>query len=363
VYDAVLVPTDGSEAAADALAHGVSHAERYDAALTLLAVVETSGTTAPEHRVDEEVERRRRDRREAVESLADDVDAVAVTTVVEVGTPPHPLEGRPRLRRRARRRPDRDEYPRPVRRRPGPLRERHRARHPDGDVPVLAVQRCSFARRVRRALVAAGGVPAPLPYRPCRATVGSGGPSLLAPATSRPVRATAPPGAAWAPAYGRPRPAGHRRAYSSIPATCREWPTVGTSGSFELGRAPEHDPSEPGVRHLDRRARIDLPESLDAIGVVVRAERRPYEDGPDEPPEEEFLRGTDRRPRGEVSRREPTDPTGADGTSIPRRRPPTPAAIPASHSSWEVSDISPRSIAVGGPHRIGEGRRSAPRRP
>jgi len=58
---------------------------------------------------------------------------------------------------------------------------------------------------------------------------------------------------------------------------------------------------------------LTFPSLSTLLGVVVRAEQQPYEDGLDEPPEGEFLRGTDRRPHDEVS------PEGADRPHRGRR--------------------------------------------
>ena len=56
VYDSIIVPTDGSEAAETAVDHGVSQASAHDARLIVLAVVETSGTASPEGRSEAFVE-------------------------------------------------------------------------------------------------------------------------------------------------------------------------------------------------------------------------------------------------------------------------------------------------------------------
>ena len=40
MYDALLVPTDGSEAATDAAEHAYSLGERYDATVHVLSVIE-----------------------------------------------------------------------------------------------------------------------------------------------------------------------------------------------------------------------------------------------------------------------------------------------------------------------------------
>ena len=56
VYDSVLVPTDGSEAAMDAARHAYSHGERYDAMVHVLAVVEQSESASIVGQGDEKLE-------------------------------------------------------------------------------------------------------------------------------------------------------------------------------------------------------------------------------------------------------------------------------------------------------------------
>jgi len=91
VYDTILLPTDGSAAAADAAAHAFSHAERYDAAVHVLSVVELSGGLSTAGRDEAELERRREEREAAAEELVAEaggaVDGAAVTTAVEFGSP------------------------------------------------------------------------------------------------------------------------------------------------------------------------------------------------------------------------------------------------------------------------------------
>lgn len=97
VYDTVLLPTDGSAAAADAAAHAFSHADRYDAAIHVLSVVELSGGLSTAGRDDAELDRRRREREAAAEELVTEaggvVDESAVTTAVEFGSPARAIAG------------------------------------------------------------------------------------------------------------------------------------------------------------------------------------------------------------------------------------------------------------------------------
>jgi Universal stress protein UspA and related nucleotide-binding proteins len=89
MYDTILLPTDGSEAATDAAAHAFSHADRYDAAIHVLSVVELSSGLGTAGRDEEKLDQRRRERTETAERLVDahapeDVDA---TIAVEFGSP------------------------------------------------------------------------------------------------------------------------------------------------------------------------------------------------------------------------------------------------------------------------------------
>ncbi|WP_435129816.1 universal stress protein [Halobaculum sp. D14] len=89
MYDAILVPTDGSEAAMDAAEHAFSHGERYDATVHVLAVVDQTESASIVGRGDEKLESLREagdesTRRIVDEALARDVDAVGA---VEVGAP------------------------------------------------------------------------------------------------------------------------------------------------------------------------------------------------------------------------------------------------------------------------------------
>jgi len=89
VYDIILVPTDGSEAVASAVEHGISQASAHDARLVYLAVVELSGSAAPETRDDEAIREQRAARQEEVDALVEETQSAGVdaTGVVETGTP------------------------------------------------------------------------------------------------------------------------------------------------------------------------------------------------------------------------------------------------------------------------------------
>lgn len=89
VYDLIIVPTDGSEAADDAVEHGRQQAAAHDARLVILAVVELSGTAAPEARGGDAVEQRRAARRDTVDSLVESAESAGVEAegAVETGVP------------------------------------------------------------------------------------------------------------------------------------------------------------------------------------------------------------------------------------------------------------------------------------
>lgn len=89
MYDAILVPTDGSEAATDAARHAYSLGERYEATVHVLSVVETSESTSIVGQGDEKLEMLREEgtdstRRIVEEALSRDIDAVGA---VEIGDP------------------------------------------------------------------------------------------------------------------------------------------------------------------------------------------------------------------------------------------------------------------------------------
>lgn len=89
MYDRILLPTDGSEAAESAVSHAYSHAERYDAELYVLHVVNETQSASIVGRGDE----RRSDLEEQVESSMSSIVEgakerdLSVTDDVEVGTP------------------------------------------------------------------------------------------------------------------------------------------------------------------------------------------------------------------------------------------------------------------------------------
>jgi nucleotide-binding universal stress UspA family protein len=89
MYDTILLPTDGSEAAADAAAHAFSHARRYGATVHVLSVVELSSGLGTADRDDEQLQQLRDERAAAANDLIEGVDSGAVDaqSVVEVGSP------------------------------------------------------------------------------------------------------------------------------------------------------------------------------------------------------------------------------------------------------------------------------------
>ncbi|MFB6295835.1 MAG: universal stress protein [Halobacteriales archaeon] len=89
MYDTILLPTDGSEATTDAAAHAVSHAERYDARLHVLSIVELSSGLGTAGRDEEKLEARERERAETARDLLDDQapEGLDTTVAVEFGSP------------------------------------------------------------------------------------------------------------------------------------------------------------------------------------------------------------------------------------------------------------------------------------
>ncbi|MFC6825796.1 MULTISPECIES: universal stress protein [Halopelagius] len=95
MYDAILVPTDGSEAAMDAAKHAYSLGERYDATVHVLSVVTNSESATIVGQGDEKLDTLRErgtdsTRRIVEEALSRDVDAVGA---VEIGTPDRTILG------------------------------------------------------------------------------------------------------------------------------------------------------------------------------------------------------------------------------------------------------------------------------
>lgn len=89
MYDTILFPTDGSEATIEAAKHAFSHAERYDASIHVLSIVELAGGLGTVGRDEAEIDERRAERAEAAERIVSKTapDAVEATIAVEVGSP------------------------------------------------------------------------------------------------------------------------------------------------------------------------------------------------------------------------------------------------------------------------------------
>lgn len=90
VYDAIVLPTDGSDAAADAADHAASLADRYGAVVHVLSVVELPQSADPGRAAESDRVRPKHDeRREAARRLAERLedDGVAVEVGVELGSP------------------------------------------------------------------------------------------------------------------------------------------------------------------------------------------------------------------------------------------------------------------------------------
>ena len=89
MYDTILLPTDGSEATTDAAAHAFDHAERYDATIHVLSVVELSSGLGTAGRDEEKLDRRKRERATTAEQLVEEnaPEGVDATVAVEFGSP------------------------------------------------------------------------------------------------------------------------------------------------------------------------------------------------------------------------------------------------------------------------------------
>ncbi|MFT4949771.1 MAG: nucleotide-binding universal stress UspA family protein [Natronomonas sp.] len=89
MYDTILFPTDGSDETTDAATHAFSHAERYDATVHVISVVELSSGLGTAGRDQEELDRRRRERQATAEQLveAHAPEGVDTTVTVEFGSP------------------------------------------------------------------------------------------------------------------------------------------------------------------------------------------------------------------------------------------------------------------------------------
>jgi nucleotide-binding universal stress UspA family protein len=91
-YDAVLLPTDGSEAAATAVEHGLAIADRYGATVHALSVIDVgalAGASSVGMSVPDVVEDLEADHEVAVEAVADRCErrGIDVVTRVEQGVP------------------------------------------------------------------------------------------------------------------------------------------------------------------------------------------------------------------------------------------------------------------------------------
>ena len=89
MYDAILIPTDGSGAAVDAATHAYSLGQRYDATVHVLSIVETSESASIVGYGDEKLEALREEGTDATreiveEALSREVDAIGA---VEMGNP------------------------------------------------------------------------------------------------------------------------------------------------------------------------------------------------------------------------------------------------------------------------------------
>lgn len=89
MYDVLLVPTDGSEAATDAAEHAYSLGERYGATVHVLSVIEERESASIVGQGDEKLETLREHGTEATQRIVDaalsrDIDAIGA---VELGDP------------------------------------------------------------------------------------------------------------------------------------------------------------------------------------------------------------------------------------------------------------------------------------
>ncbi len=93
MYDNILVPTDGSGTAADAIDHAIELASTYDATVHALYVVDTAAYGSIEVGADVFVDALEQEGNDAVEEVAEKGDAAGVTVegVVEHGSPAHTI--------------------------------------------------------------------------------------------------------------------------------------------------------------------------------------------------------------------------------------------------------------------------------
>lgn len=89
MYDRVLLPTDGSDAAEAAAEHAYSHAEQYDAELHVLHVIPENESTSIVGHGDERLDTLEARGHDAITPLVEDASTrdLSVTSAIEVGTP------------------------------------------------------------------------------------------------------------------------------------------------------------------------------------------------------------------------------------------------------------------------------------
>jgi nucleotide-binding universal stress UspA family protein len=89
MYDTILLPTDGSDATTDAAAHAFSHAQRYDATVHVLSIVELSSGLGTAGRDEEKLNRRKSERTATAKQLLENhaPEGLDATVAVEFGSP------------------------------------------------------------------------------------------------------------------------------------------------------------------------------------------------------------------------------------------------------------------------------------
>lgn len=89
MYDAILVPTDGSPAATEAAKHAYSLGERYNATVHVLAVVEETESTSIVGQGDETLSTLRQEGADSTQRIVDEARSRELDAVgaVEVGNP------------------------------------------------------------------------------------------------------------------------------------------------------------------------------------------------------------------------------------------------------------------------------------
>lgn len=86
MYDEILVPTDGSDAATRALDHALDIAGQYDARIHALYVVDANAYSTLEAGTDVVISALEEEGNEAIEAVADRAAAAGVETATEVTT-------------------------------------------------------------------------------------------------------------------------------------------------------------------------------------------------------------------------------------------------------------------------------------